>query len=181
MVNFTSTFVIWFGWCHDLLPGLHKKLDEEGQYSDLSYTNQGYIDVLNCWSLQWILNQILRIEHMSCTSVCICVYWCFTSHATIFQSYMWRHRCAGGLKKKLYHYRRVLNAIDISQGSLTCPSYTDTGPPFLYGDSDTPPHLIAFYDTLEIRRTYSRLKPPASSRGCCTSKKKIFTLDLKTT
>ena len=30
------------------------------------------------------------------------VYWCFTSHATIFQSYMWRHRCAGGLKKKLY-------------------------------------------------------------------------------
>ena len=30
------------------------------------------------------------------------VYWCFTSHATIVQSYMWRHRCAGGLKKKLY-------------------------------------------------------------------------------
>ena len=30
------------------------------------------------------------------------VYWCLTSHATIFQSYMWRHRCAGGLKKKLY-------------------------------------------------------------------------------
>ena len=30
------------------------------------------------------------------------VYWCFTSHATIFQSYMWQHRCAGGLKKKLY-------------------------------------------------------------------------------
>ena len=25
--------------------------------------------------------------------------------------------------------------------------------------------LIAFYDTLGIRRTYSRLKPPASSRG----------------
>ena len=30
----------------------------------------------------------------------IIVYWCFTSHAPIFQSYMWRHRCAGGLKKK---------------------------------------------------------------------------------
>ena len=28
------------------------------------------------------------------------VNWCFTSHATIFQSYMWRHRFAGGLKKK---------------------------------------------------------------------------------
>ena len=23
---------------------------------------------------------------------------------------------------------------------------TDTGPSFLYGDSDTPPHLVAFYD-----------------------------------
>ena len=30
------------------------------------------------------------------------VDWCFTSHATIFQSYMWRHRCADRLKKKLY-------------------------------------------------------------------------------
>ena len=27
------------------------------------------------------------------------VYWRFTSHATIFPLYMWRHRCAGGLKK----------------------------------------------------------------------------------
>ena len=25
--------------------------------------------------------------------------------------------------------------------------------------------LVAFYDTLGIRRTYSQLKPPASSRG----------------
>ena len=31
--------------------------------------------------------------------VWVWVYWCFTSHATIFQSYMWRHRCASGLKK----------------------------------------------------------------------------------
>ena len=35
-------------------------------------------------------------------SLHLLVYSCFTSHATIFQSYMWRHRCAGGLKKKLY-------------------------------------------------------------------------------
>ena len=27
------------------------------------------------------------------------VYRCFTSHATIFQSYMWRHKCAGGLNR----------------------------------------------------------------------------------
>ena len=43
---------------------------------------------------------------------------------------------AGGLKKT---YGRAPNAMDISQGSLMCPSYTDTGPTFLYGDSDTPP------------------------------------------
>ena len=31
-------------------------------------------------------------------------------------------------------------------------------------------HLVAFYDTLGIRRTYSQLKPPASSRGICNQK-----------
>ena len=30
-------------------------------------------------------------------------------------------------------------------GFFNVPS-TDTGPTFLYGDSDTPPHLVAFYD-----------------------------------
>ena len=38
-----------------------------------------------------------------------------------------------------YTYGRAPNAIDILQGSLTCPSYTDTGPTFLYRDSDTLP------------------------------------------
>ena len=67
---------------------------------------------------------------------------------------MERHRCAGGLKEEVvptvglptpYTFRRVFKR---------APSYKDTGPPFLYGDSDTPPHLVAFYDTLGIRRTY---------------------------
>ena len=35
----------------------------------------------------------------------------------------WRRSCT---------YGRAPNAIDISQGSLTCPSYTDTGPTFFY-------------------------------------------------
>ena len=51
------------------------------------------------------------------------------------------------------------------QRARPTPTTRDTGPPFLYCDSDPPPHLVAFYDTLGIRRTYSRLKPPASSRG----------------
>ena len=67
--------------------------------------------------------------------------------------------------RRSWTYGRAPNAIDISQDSLTCPSYTDTGPPFLYSDSDTPPHLVAFYDTLGIRRAYSRLKPPRRTHG----------------
>ena len=68
-------------------------------------------------------------------------------------------------------YGRAHNAIDISQGSLMCPSYTDTGQPFLYGDYDTSPHLVPFYGTLGIQRTYSRLKPP----GVLTGERKIYT------
>ena len=34
------------------------------------------------------------------------------------------------------------------------------GPPFVYDYYEKPPHLVTFYDTLEIRRTYSHLKPP---------------------
>ena len=47
------------------------------------------------------------------------VYWRFTSHATIFQSYTWRHRCAGGLKK-LYlrsgskRHRRFVGFFNVS-------------------------------------------------------------------
>ena len=38
------------------------------------------------------------------------------------------------------------------------------GPPFLYGYSEKPPHLVAFYDTLGIRRTYSHLNTPPPRR-----------------
>ena len=48
----------------------------------------------------------------------------------------WRRSCT---------YDWAPNAIDISQGSLTCPSYTDTGPPLFYGDTDTQPHVVASY------------------------------------
>ena len=41
---------------------------------------------------------------------------------------------------------------------------TDTGHPF-YCYFEKPPYLFVFNDTLEIRRTYSHLKPPGSPRG----------------
>ena len=87
----------------------------------------------------------------------------------------WRRSCT---------YGRAHNAIDISQGFLTCPSYTDTGPPFLYGDSDTSPQLVTFYNTLGIRMTYSRFKPPGVLTGAnarmyvtCRNFSRLFTLN----
>ena len=74
---------------------------------------------------------------------------CLESYATIFQSYMLRHRRHVQADWRSCTYGWAPNAIDISQVSLTCLSYTDTRPPFLlYGDSDTPPQLVTFYDTL---------------------------------
>ena len=59
-------------------------------------------------------------------SVIVCVYWCFTSHATIFQLYMRQHRCAGGLKKKMYlrlgsqHHRHFVGFLVHLSRRLKC-------------------------------------------------------------
>ena len=96
--------------------------------------------------------------------VWVWVNWCFTSHATIFQSYMWRHRCADGLKKLLYlrsgsqrhrHFAWFFNVPVIHRHGTTL---------FIRWFRHTAP-LVAFYDTLGIRMTYSRLNPPAPWRG----------------
>ena len=86
------------------------------------------------------------------------VYWCFTSHATLFQSYMWRHRCAGGLKK--LYLRSVSHRHRHFAGLFNVPVLHRHGTTlFIRWFRHTAP--IAFYGTLGIRRTYSRLKPPA--------------------
>ena len=46
------------------------------------------------------------------------------------------YRWLGGLKKKF----------DLRSGSQRHRPSNDTGPPTFYGDSYTPPHLVAFYD-----------------------------------
>ena len=83
---------------------------------------------------------------------------CSTSQSTIFQSYMRTEEEVGPTVwlPTPYTFRRVI---------LRASPNTDTGPPFLYGDSDTPPHLVAFYYTLGIRRTHSRLNPPGPHGG----------------
>ena len=88
------------------LPTIHHKIYHNAKWTEyLIFQIQSHI----CFSF------VLRNKCFSNPKTCICVnrkrpscfwnelswvYWCFTSHTTIFQSYMWRHRCAGGLKKK---------------------------------------------------------------------------------
>ena len=60
--------------------------------------------------------------------------------------YVTAHRCAGGLKKKL-DLRSGSQRHRHFVGFFNVPVLAPTrGPTFLYGDSDTPPHLVAFYD-----------------------------------
>ena len=66
---------------------------------------------------------------------------CLMSHLTIFQSYMWRHIDVQADKRRSWTYARAPNAIDISLGSLTCPSKHRHGILPFYGYSEKPPHF----------------------------------------
>ena len=102
------------------------------------------------------------------------VHWCFTSHATVFQSYMWRHRCAGGLKK-LYlrsgsqshrHFVGFLNVSVLHRHGAT-----------LFIRLFRRNHPIQSPLTtrcLGIRRTYSHLNPPPPRGLLYTSIQYLF-------
>ena len=95
-----------------------------------------------------------------------CVCWSLTSHATRFQLYMCRHRCAGGLKKLYLHVQCDSQRHRHVVGFFNVPVQAPTrGHPFYTVIPRNRPHVVAFYDTLGIRRTDSHLKPPASPRG----------------
>ena len=82
--------------------------------------------------------------------------------------YVTAHRCACGLKKKL-NLRFGSQRHKHFAGFFNVPVQAPTrGHPF-YGYYEKPPHLIAFYDTLGIRRTNSHLKPPRPPRGNMTN------------
>ena len=82
------------------------------------------------------------------------------------------HRCAGGMKKNLYlRSQRHRHFI----GSLTCPSKHRHGTNlFIRWIRHTAP-LVAFYDTLMIRRTHSRLNPPGPHGGICSKEPHVVT------
>ena len=71
---------------------------------------------------------------------------CLTSQLTIFQSYMWRHIDVQADWRRSLTYGRAPNAIDISQGSLTCPSQHRHGSTLFIRWFRHTPHLVAFYD-----------------------------------
>ena len=72
--------------------------------------------------------------------------------------YVTTHRCEGGLKK--FDLRSGSQRHIHFVGFFNVPVQAPTrGQPFYTVYSEKPPHLVAFYDTLGIRRTHSRLKP----------------------
>ena len=91
------------------------------------------------------------------------MYWCFTSHATIFQLYMLRHRCASELKKNLClqsGYQRHRHFV----GFFNVPIQAPTRGHSFYSYSEKLPHLLTINVTLGIRRTYSHLNPRVPTR-----------------
>ena len=128
------------------------------------------------WEIIWKQQNICKIwdhntkRHQGEDSKSCSTCWVeksFTSHATIFQSYMWRHRCAGRLKK-LYlmsgsqhhrHFAGFFNVPILHQCQTTL---------FIRWFRHTAPFSGPFYDTLGIWRTYSRLKPPWRPHGSST-------------
>ena len=60
---------------------------------------------------------IFRFYTLNLSWIC-----CLTSKLTIFQSYMWRHIDVQADWRRSWTYGQSPNAIDISLGSLTCPS-----------------------------------------------------------
>ena len=73
-------------------------------------------------------------------------------------------RCAGWLKKKL----DVRSGSQLNRhfvGFFNVPVQVQTRGNSFNSHSEKPPHLVAFYNTLGIWRTYSHLIPPTVPRG----------------
>ena len=78
-------------------------------------------------------------------------------------------------RRKNCTYGRAPNAIDILQGSLTCSYYTDTGPPFLYGDSVLSRLLRHAGDTEDVFSTLTPGVLTGAVQGeCCWCSKRSW-------
>ena len=89
--------------------------------------------------------------------------------------YVTAHRCAGGLKNK-FDLRLGSQRHRYFVGFFNVPVQPPTrGQPF-YGYSEKPSHLVAFYDTLGIRRTHSHHNPRDPQMEALTMNLKVVSL-----
>ena len=86
---------------------------------------------------------------------------CLMPLVAIFQLNKWWHIYVQADWSESWTYDRASKAINICTFPLQARPSIDTVPPF-YGLSEKPPHLVASYDTLEMRETVSHLKPPGT-------------------
>ena len=122
------------------------------------------------WVSSIVFEYFNKFHFLDISTIILClprvwVYWCFTSHATRFQSYMWRHKCAGGLKKLKLYLRSGSQRNRHFAGFFNVPVLHRHGTNLVIRWFRHTAPLVAFYDMLGIRRTYYRLKPPAPSQG----------------
>ena len=75
---------------------------------------------------------------------------------------MWRQIDVQADWRRSWNYGRAPNDF---VGFFNVPVQAPPRGHVFYGYSEKPPHLVALYDTLGIRRTCSHLKPPGSQRG----------------
>ena len=138
----------------------HDKILRETWIRKGSYYLQKPQMFLNLWN--WKKNQ----EHMAFLSLFrwVEVNGCLTSHATIFQWYMWRHIDVQA-DWRSWTYGGASNAIHISYASSTCPSKHRHGTNLFTCIPRNRPIEKPFTTCWGIRRTYSHLKPPGSPRG----------------
>ena len=117
---------------------------------------------LQCLSCLFLLNIYMKLKPCISNNSYLDVMWmcCLTSQSMIFQSYMWRHIDVQADWRKIWPTVRLPMPLTFRRVLYRARPSTNTGPPFLYGYSEKPPHLVPFYDMLGIRRTNSRLKPP---------------------
>ena len=94
---------------------------------------RGYSNSSSALKCRRAKKQSKTLEYIECIG-------CFVSHARIFQLYMPRHIDEQVDWRRSWTCGRAPNAIDISQGSLTCPSKYRQSQPF-YGYSKKLPHF----------------------------------------
>ena len=84
-------------------------------------------------------------------------------HMQRYCSYMWRHIDVQA-DWRSWAYGRAPNARDIFVRFFNVPVRTPTRSHPFYGKSEKPTHLVAFYNTVGKRRTYSHLDPRSPHR-----------------